>query len=221
MDVQEAIRGRRSIRRFRPDQVPSDLIRELLSTSRWSPSWRNTQPWTIWAVTGAALERFKAELTEKLLGEAPSQPDIDMPGREFPDACMARARQLMDVRGACELTAGVDCSPEATSQRAGDLFGAPCLLVFAIDDCLPPTYACFDSGAMVQSVCLAAHAQGLGTCIMATAVRYPEILHALLPNEHGKRMVVCLALGYPDAAAAVNTFTRERAELDEFVTFVE
>ena len=133
---------------------------------------------------------------------------------------MDRTRRLMDERGACELAAGVDCGPEASSRRSGDLFGAPCLLVFAIDDCLPPTYACFDSGALVQSVCLEAHYRGLGTCIMATAVRYPEVLHALLPGEQGKRMVVGVALGYPDTAAAINGFTRERASLDELVTFV-
>jgi nitroreductase len=220
MDVEEAIRGRRSIRKFRPDPVPEQLLREVLDVARWSPSWRNTQAWTVWTVSGEPLRQFKAEFTAKLQGEAPSHPDIDMPGREFPEACMDRTRRLMDERGACELAAGMDCTPEATSARIGDLFGAPCLLVFAIDDCLPPTYACFDSGALVQSVCVEAHAKGLGTCIMATAVRYPEVLHALLPKDEGKRMVVCIALGYADVAAAVNGFARERADLDELVTFV-
>jgi nitroreductase len=220
MDVEEAIRGRRSIRKFRPDPVPEGLLRKILDVARWSPSWRNTQAWTVWAVSGDPLHQFKSQFSEKLLGGAPSQPDVDMPGREFPDACMDRTRRLMDERGACELAAGMDCGPEATSARIGDLFGAPCLLVFAIDDCLPPTYACFDSGVLVQTVCLEAHAKGLGTCIMATAVRYPEVLHAVLPKAEGKHMVVCIALGYPDTAAAVNGFARERAELDELVTFV-
>jgi nitroreductase len=220
MDVEEALRSRRSIRKFRPDPVPERLLREVLDAARWSPSWRNTQAWTVWAVTGDALQRFKMDFTAKLLGEAPSLPDVDMPGREFPDACMDRTRRLMDKRGACELAAGMDCSPEAAARRIGDLFGAPCLLAFAIDDCLPPTYACFDSGVLVQSICLDARAKGLGTCIMAKAVRYPEVLHALLPGDQGKRMVVCVALGYPDTDAAINCFARERAGLDEIVTFV-
>jgi len=220
MNVEEALRSRRSIRKFRPDPVPEALLREVLDAARWSPSWRNTQGWTVWAVTGDALQRFKADFTGKLLGEAPSHPDIDMPGREFPDACMDRTRRLMDERGACELAAGVDCSPEGASRRTGDLFGAPCLLAFAIDDCLPPAYACFDTGVLVQSICLEAHAKGLGTCIMATAVRYPEVLHALLPGDEGKRMLVGIALGYSDTDAAINGFARERAGLDEIVTFV-
>jgi nitroreductase len=221
MDVEESIHGRRSIRSFRPDPVPPETILGMLETARWSPSWRNTQSWTIWAVSGGALERFKSEFTQKLLSEAPSRPDIEMPGREFPAACLVHAQRLMDVRGACELAAGVDCTPPATSRRVGDLFGAPCMLVLAIDECLPPTYACFDGGIITQSLCLAAYGRGLGTCIMATAVRYPEVLHALLPKSGNKRMLVCIALGYPDTQAAVNTFTRERAELEEILSFVE
>jgi nitroreductase len=220
MDVEEALRGRRSIRKFRPDPIPEQILREVLDAARWAPSWRNTQAWTVWAVSGEPLQRFKEQFAEKLLGEAPSHPDVDMPGREFPDACMDRIRRLMDERGACELAAGMDCSPEAASGRVGDLFGAPCLLMFAIDDCLPPTYACFDSGVLVQSICLEAHAKGLGTCIMATAVRFPEVLHELLPGDKGKHMLVGIALGYPDTGAAINGFARERADVDELVTFV-
>ena len=47
MDVEEAIRSRRSIRRFLPDPLPEQLIREVLDAARWSPSWRNTQAWTV------------------------------------------------------------------------------------------------------------------------------------------------------------------------------
>lgn len=221
MDVEEAIRGRRSIRRYRPDPVSEELIREVLDQARWSPSWRNTQVWHVWALTGAPLERFKQQLTARLLDGSPGNPDIESPGRDFPQACLTRTQRLMDERTACELAAGVDCSPEATSRHMGALFGAPCLLAFGIDDCIPEAYACFDTGAFVQSVCLAAHARGLGTCIMATSVRFPEILHELLPDAADKHLVVGVAIGYPDADAAINTFVRERAELEEFVRFVE
>jgi len=219
MDVEEAIRGRRSIRRYRPDPVPDELVRELLDAARWSPSWRNTQMWHIWVVTGATLRQYKARLTAKLLDGSPSSPDIEMPGRDLPAVCMARTQRLMDERAACELAAGVDCSPEASSRRIGDLFGAPCLLVFGIDDCAAEPYACFDTGAFAQSVCLAAYERGLGTCIMATAVRFSEIPHELLPAADGKRFVVAVSIGYPDTEAAINQFTRERAELAEIVRF--
>ncbi len=43
--VLEAIRNRRSIRRFSNKDVSKDLIKEILEAARWAPSGLNNQPW--------------------------------------------------------------------------------------------------------------------------------------------------------------------------------
>jgi nitroreductase len=58
MKFESVIRDRRSIRRFKPDAVPQELIREILDEARWSPSWANTQAWNIYVVSGKTLERL-------------------------------------------------------------------------------------------------------------------------------------------------------------------
>lgn len=45
MDVSEAIRRRRSIRKFKPDPIPEEKIKILLESARLAPSGTNTQPW--------------------------------------------------------------------------------------------------------------------------------------------------------------------------------
>jgi len=45
MDVSDAIRKRRSIRKFKPDSIPEEKIRLLLESARLAPSGTNTQPW--------------------------------------------------------------------------------------------------------------------------------------------------------------------------------
>mgnify|MGYP001288455732 FL=1 len=45
MDVREAIKKRRSIRKFKPDPIPEEKIRLLLESARLAPSGTNTQPW--------------------------------------------------------------------------------------------------------------------------------------------------------------------------------
>ncbi|MGE5223463.1 MAG: nitroreductase family protein [Omnitrophica WOR_2 bacterium] len=45
MEVIEAIQKRRSIRHFKPDPVPDDLVRKLLDAARLAPSGGNCQPW--------------------------------------------------------------------------------------------------------------------------------------------------------------------------------
>ena len=56
----------------------------------------------------------------------------------------------------------------------------------------------------MQSVCLAAHNKGLGTCIMAMAVRDPDTLREILPEAADMKFVIGVALGYPDEEATIN-----------------
>ena len=219
MEFDEVIRGRRSIRAYKPDPVPEAVVREILDEAHWAPSWRNTQAWDIWVVTGRALERFKEEFRGAAERNEPPEPDL-VPTLEWPAMCSARTTALMRSRAATLEAAGEPSDPAAALARMGDLFGAPCLLVFGFDDCLAEAYAGFDVGMLVQSVCLAAYSKGLGTCIVATIVRYPRILRALLPGAESKRFVISVTLGSPDLQAAANTFQRSRAPLEELVTWV-
>ena len=43
MELIKAIYERRSVRRFKKDNIPDEIITEILDAARWSPSWANTQ----------------------------------------------------------------------------------------------------------------------------------------------------------------------------------
>jgi len=220
MEFESVLRGRRSVRAYTAEPVARELIEEVLDEARWSPSWRNTQGWSIWVVTGGALERFKERFRKAVDdGESPS-PDF-VPAKEWPVACSARTTAMMQARAASLEAAGLASDPDAALARMADLFGAPCLLVFGMKECLASGYAAFDTGLIVQSVCLAAYDRGLGSCILATLVRHPDLLREFLPGGEDKRFVVAVTLGHPDHEAAMNRFERTRAALDELVTGVE
>ena len=51
LTVQEAIQQRRSIRKFRDEPVPTEMINELLEAARLAPSASNRQPWRFIVVT--------------------------------------------------------------------------------------------------------------------------------------------------------------------------
>ena len=94
------------------------------------------------------------------------------------------------------------------------------MILFAVDSQLEPTYACFDAGLLVQTLCLAAEDRGYATCIMAMAVRYADILHELIPHAKGQRFVVGVALGLADHNAVINRGERRRVETSEWATFI-
>ena len=46
-DVFEAARTRRSIRAYKPDPVPAEIVREIVALGRQAPSGSNIQPWRV------------------------------------------------------------------------------------------------------------------------------------------------------------------------------
>jgi nitroreductase len=58
MDAITAINHRTSVRRFRPDPVPRDVIERLLDCAVRAPNHKLTEPWRFVVLTGAARDRF-------------------------------------------------------------------------------------------------------------------------------------------------------------------
>jgi nitroreductase len=211
MQVSHAIRERRSVRAFLPKAIPVEMVRQVLTLAKWAPSWGNTQDWNAHVIDGVALQRLKAALTQLAEEGAPNFTDLPMPSQSWPAYLAAR----METRQG---------PPEAGDFAGGgpavfDLYGAPTLVVFAIDADLEPTYACFDTGLLVQTFCLVAEDLGYATCITAAAVRYADVLHELIPQADGQRFVVGVAMGLVDHTAVVNRGDRRRVDLGEWASF--
>jgi nitroreductase len=73
MDLMEAIKGRRSIRKYKSDPVPEEIFRSVMEAVRWSPSWANTQCWEVIAVKDPSV---KSELTTVLPKGNPALPSM-------------------------------------------------------------------------------------------------------------------------------------------------
>ncbi len=59
MDVDEAIRGRRTHKAYRPEPVPPEVLDELFELARWAPNHNLTIPWRFRVLGPQALERLK------------------------------------------------------------------------------------------------------------------------------------------------------------------
>jgi nitroreductase len=63
MDLMEAIKGRRSLRKYKPDPVPEKALQIVTEAIRWTPSWANTQCWEVIVVKDP---KVKSELSTAL-----------------------------------------------------------------------------------------------------------------------------------------------------------
>ena len=73
MDVLEAIKGRRSIRAFKSNDVSPEIVEKLLEAASWAPSAGNIQPWEFIVVRKPETKKALAEaaLDQTFIEEAP------------------------------------------------------------------------------------------------------------------------------------------------------
>jgi nitroreductase len=64
MDALEALRTRRSVRKYKPTLVPKELVEQIVDCGRLAATARNVQPWEFVAVTDAAKRKRIAGITE-------------------------------------------------------------------------------------------------------------------------------------------------------------
>ena len=223
MDIVEAIQQRKSIRAFRPDPVPQEILKEILELALRAPSWANTQPWEFAIVAGKKLEEMRQVFVEK--AEEEHNPDIPRP-REFPEPYDTRRRVL--GRKVLELK-GIQREDKEKRKwwllQGLRLFEAPCVIYIYIDrsfylqgDGLN-MWPIFDCGLVAENIMLLATKYGLGTIAQIQAVVYPDVLRKLLGIPDSKLIVLGIAVGYPDRDDPVNQLRSERESLDNVSTW--
>ncbi|MER3446064.1 MAG: nitroreductase family protein [Candidatus Dadabacteria bacterium] len=65
MEIDEAIKGRRAIRKYKQIDIPDSVIEELLDLARYAPSSMNGQPWHFIVVRGDKTKKRIIEIKNK------------------------------------------------------------------------------------------------------------------------------------------------------------
>ena len=99
MDVYECLRGRRTVRHFKPDPVPEVTVTRILDAARWAPSSRNQQPWHLVVVrkreTLAQIGQTAG--TGSFIADAPLAIAVVMEKADQPRMDAGRALQQMEI----------------------------------------------------------------------------------------------------------------------------
>jgi len=65
MEFYEAVKERHSVRVYKPDPVPEDVLTRVLEAFRAAPSWANTQPWELILVTDPEIRKQLQQTTSE------------------------------------------------------------------------------------------------------------------------------------------------------------
>ncbi len=221
MTVEEAIAGRQSIRAYKSDPVPRELIERILTIAGRAPSGSNMQPWKVTVLTGAAKTRLSAELVR--LHESGDNGHWEYPyySDVWREPYLDRRRKTgWGLYGVLGIPKGDRAASRAYQGRNFEFFGAPVGMIFTIDRDLAQG-SWLDYGMFLQSIMIVARSFGLETCPQAAFCVFHATIQRVLSIPESEMVVCGMALGYADEGATVNTFRTEREEAGAFARFVE
>jgi len=178
--LQGVITSRRSVRRYAAAAVDGGVLDRLLAAASSAPSAHNRQPWRFAILEDAASkERLATAMGERL--RADRLADGDDPDDVARDVARSYARitQAPLAILACLDTGDMDQYPDARRQTAER--------VMAIQS----------TAMAVQNLLLAAHAEGLGACVMCAPLFCGPTVVAALSLPHRWEPQTLITLGQP------------------------
>ncbi len=203
MNVIEAIRARKSIRAYKPDPIPKEVLREVLDAAIQAPSAMNTQPWGITVVTGEALDNLRRANVDAFRSGVPTHPETSHVGFDgvHRQRQVELAIQIFKLMG----IAREDKQKRAEwAQRSLRHFDAPAAIILTIDKALDNSAMSYmDIGAIMQTICLAALKYGLGTCIEDQGIMYPELVRKYTGIPESRRIMIAIAIVLTPGASRI------------------
>ena len=220
MEILEGIKKRRSIRGFKTDPVPKDVMEKILQAVSNTPSYTNTQPWEVVVVSGKKKDELSKVIFELARAKAPTNPDLPMP-KSWPAEPDARAHE----HGARRLdTLGIERGDEEGRERLRlmnfKFYGAPCVAFLFIDGSLGE-WSIFDMGLFAQNFILAAHSLGVESVLQASVTNYAPEIKKFLGIPDSKKLIICIPLGYIDEEAKLNAYRSLKQKPEEFTKWCE
>ncbi|MBI5695885.1 MAG: nitroreductase family protein [Nitrospirae bacterium] len=154
MDLMQAIKTRRAIRKFKSGAVPQDALDQIIEAARLAPSGVNSQPWKFKVVIDPAVKEqvFLATRNQNHVRQAPAVIIICADTMSYHKGLRERFKELLDngIITQDDLN-GMGLGDLITSEEAADL------------EKFAPN-AVFNTAIATEHMALMAAALGLGTC---------------------------------------------------------
>lgn len=163
---------RRSIRQYKEQPVPKDVIERILDAAMWAPSGKNFQNWHFFVLQGEHRDHYL----------------------QYSQKTWEKNQEVLEKRLKPSLY-------QFTERFFYTLGNAP-ILIFAYNRPNPQENNQTSLGSVymaVQNLLLAAEAEELGTCPMGSPLEAKAEVDAFLGVDPNELQLVCgITLGYPD-----------------------
>lgn len=218
----EAMHSRRSIREFESELVPMETIRDLVVAAGRAPSSKNTQPWRLYLLQGAALAALRRDYLAAFDAGRPAAAGYRYSPDPLPAAWQARAKEVGIGIFKHKGIGREDTGKRRAHDRANfAFFDAPQLFLLGTQETAYSFGTFLDCGFVLDNLMLGLDSLGYGSCPQYSAMIYPDLLKQHVPGSADTLFIAALPFGCPKAGSHVNAFQPTRLPTEDWFKVVE
>ena len=210
--LERLIKGRRSVRRWKKDEVRDDLLKRAIELATWAPNGGNFQGWKFVAVKNKEVIEKMAEAVQSVADKVASWPEARS-WQEDIDRYRKNTSLFKNAPACIGVFVGEYQSPidKVLVKREPVDPEAKEILAFRRS---APT-ALQSAAAAVTTMLLAFHQMGLGAVWMASPLQAKKEIEKILKAPSNLSLVCLVAVGYPDEVPE-----KDRKPVDQVLEFI-
>lgn len=216
MEFKEVVNKRHSVRNFKEDEIPVEVLEDIIRTAERTPSWENSQPWNVYIATGETLKKIKEIWTGKYANQTKGSPD--MPTGHRTNFSKRSQKSMEDFMGFVGDYTG-DPEIKHFLEMNEKLFNAPALVYLTLGKG-HTGWPIYDLGGFGMVLMLAAKDHGVDSIPAYEIVKFPAELRQLLSVPEDEEIIMGIALGYA-SDDSLNGLASTRLPLKEILIIKE
>ncbi len=210
MDLFDAIKGRKSIRRFKQRPVPDEDIKKIIDAGRLAPSANNSQPWNFIVIKDRIILGKMADAVREMVDRMIPFAENEKQAQRLA-AYKSNYYVFFEKAPVCivVLMEAYDASSDRLLKKMGH----------SADDVrrLRPLPGLQSMAAAIENILLASHALGYGACWMTGPLVAQESFEKILGFSKEQTAVALIPVGVPDEDPPA----RGRKPLEEIMKMIE
>jgi len=211
-ELEEIIKGRRSVRRWKKQEVPEDLLLRALEMATWAPNGGNFQGWRFQVVTNRELIVRMADAVQSAADKLSSWPEAGQ-WKEDAERYLKNASFFRNAPACIGIFIGQYQSVADKILASRESFDPEARRIRDFRKSAPT--GIMSGAAAITTLLLIFHAMGLGAVWLGAPLMAKKEIQELLCIPEGFNLVSLVAVGYPDESP-----TKDRKPVSEVVEFI-
>jgi nitroreductase len=211
-DLENLIKGWRSVRQWKKQEVPDELLKKAVELATWAPNGGNYQGWRFIIVKKKEMIEKMANAVQSVSDKIASWPEATS-WQEDVRRYQKNASFFRNAPACLGVFSGVYQSPMDKVLVARESFDPEAKEILGFRRSAPT--AVQSTAAAVTTMLLVLHHMGLGAVWLVSPIQAKKEIEAILNVPSNTDLICLVAVGYPDESPQ-----KDRKPVDEVLEFI-